>query len=562
MSTNGKLKFAGLCRVSTEGQEKKGESLATQRQQITQAVSQLGGEVVRWYSGQEHGTAGYERKEFDRLLADAQKRQKSFDALMVTDADRWSRDNERSKQGLKIFKDNNIRFFIGSMEHDLFNPAAILYLGMSAEIGGFIAMQMKRKSMENRIKRAKRGCPSRGNMPFGRTFNRETETWGVIEEKKQLIQECAERYLLGESIERLALEKGMKPNQLHKIITRQSGTELVQTFTAKDLNINETTTCQIPRLLTDEIIKACLDRAKANRTYHHGQLKNRYLLSRMIFCEDCGYSFFGATNTVNSKWRYYRHIPMSRVKDSCNAPRTKGRNAKPQIKAEELENIVLRHLFETFGNPVAIEKAIQAAIPNMFQIKIDEKRLQQLDKELGKVKRSRDTILNLITDEQLNQEQASKKLSELKLREKVLSEEIDRLLDNRDTRPDPTKIKNIAKKVSIRFKRHRQTNAKLVARKRDIMHDYESMTWEEKRTLVESVFNGKTESGKRMGVFIKFNKDAKNYSFTIRGHLIEASGLLPLSDSMQEAYFSDCGGNVKLSKLTNVGSQQVRHAER
>ena len=80
------LRFAPLVRVSTEDQEKRGESLKVQQVQIEQAVKTLGGVLIPepWrYSGQEHATAGFERKKFDELLRDARKG--LFDAVIVVD---------------------------------------------------------------------------------------------------------------------------------------------------------------------------------------------------------------------------------------------------------------------------------------------------------------------------------------------------------------------------------------------------------------------------------------------------------------------------------------------
>ena len=81
------IRFAALIRVSTEKQAAKGESLKTQAKQITQAVESLGGKLVAKYAGQEHGTAGYERKQLDKMLADAQKERRPFDAVMVAAAE-------------------------------------------------------------------------------------------------------------------------------------------------------------------------------------------------------------------------------------------------------------------------------------------------------------------------------------------------------------------------------------------------------------------------------------------------------------------------------------------
>jgi DNA invertase Pin-like site-specific DNA recombinase len=129
---NSKLRFAALCRVSTEKQEKEGESLRTQKTEIEKAVKQLG-TIVEWYGGQEHATPGYEKKEIDRLLNDALK--KKFDAVIVSDADRWSRDNAKSSAGLDIFKEHGIKFFVGTNDWNLYNPEHFLYLGMSSVTG-------------------------------------------------------------------------------------------------------------------------------------------------------------------------------------------------------------------------------------------------------------------------------------------------------------------------------------------------------------------------------------------------------------------------------------------
>src|ERR1700749_417953 len=119
-SKSGKLRIAPLIRVSTDKQEKKGESLNVQTSDVTAYIAHLDGINAGCYGGQEHATPGYETKEVNRLLADAAKGK--FDAVMVTHPDRWSRDNAKSKAGLKILRDNRIKFFVGTQEYDLFDP--------------------------------------------------------------------------------------------------------------------------------------------------------------------------------------------------------------------------------------------------------------------------------------------------------------------------------------------------------------------------------------------------------------------------------------------------------
>ena|SRR6516165_4037745 len=66
-----KLRFASLVRVSTDAQEKQGESLIVQRKSIERDVDRLGGRVIEWYGGAESASGIEERKELIRLKEDA-----------------------------------------------------------------------------------------------------------------------------------------------------------------------------------------------------------------------------------------------------------------------------------------------------------------------------------------------------------------------------------------------------------------------------------------------------------------------------------------------------------
>src|SRR5437764_14131482 len=94
------MRMAGLCRVSTEGQAARGESLRVQRQVIEAACRQRGLTVAVWYSGQEHATPAQERSIFENMLRDAATDE--WDGVMVADTSRWSRDNEASKRAVRI----------------------------------------------------------------------------------------------------------------------------------------------------------------------------------------------------------------------------------------------------------------------------------------------------------------------------------------------------------------------------------------------------------------------------------------------------------------------------
>lgn len=503
---NKALRFAGLIRVSTEQQAEEGESLRTQKASIEKDAAQLGGTIVAWYGGQEHATPGYEKSEVDRLVRDAAKDRRAFDAVMVANADRWSRDNTKSQAGLDVFKLNRVRFFVGVSEYDLYNPEHVLFLGMSAVIGRFQAQHQNRKSMLNRIERAKRGLPTCGKLPFGRTFDRKAERWGIDPKQQALVADCAKRYLAGERLPDLAEEYGLNHSNLHKVLMHRCGTDWEIVFESDELNIHETVKIAVPRLLDERTIAAVRRKALANKTFEHKQPKYQYLLGGMVFCAHCGYAMFGQTN--HGKRSYYRHAHTYRVR-GCTQPKT-------WVLAEDLEENVIRHLFETFGNPLAVQRAIDEATPNRDKIAEYQERQKRLEDALAKVKVGRDRILRLVTKGTITDTDAEDELSALAKREQGHHEELSRLEECLANVPTKELMHAVAGRVSAKFTALRHhANASL-----------DDMTWDDRRLLCQTVFGGNLPDGRRMGVYISWDED-KQWRYTIRGHLIDELDQLP-----------------------------------
>jgi len=533
--TKPKLRFAALCRVSTERQ-RKGESLNVQKSQIQKAADELGGKIVQYYGGVEHGTAGYEKAEIDRLLADAEKKSCPFNSVIVNHTDRWSRDNTKSHQGLQILNNANIRFFVRTTEYDLEIPEHRLFLEMSAVFGSFQARQQKLTSIDSRIKKAQRGCSACGKRPFGRTWGKQDERWDVDEKKKAMVEDVARRYLAGEKLPMLADEYGVNAANLHKVLMKRCS----DTWTQKFRKNNEVITVEtkVPRLLSEQTINALRRKAEANRTYNHGQQKYFYLLHGFIFCEDCGYAMFGQTN--HNGHQYYRHAHERRMR-KCNTTKT-------WIPEEVISDLVMKYLFDMFGNPAAIQKAVEKAMPDLQKIKQYQKRVGRIGDELKKVERSRERTLRRMNNEDITESQASKEFKLLKQKESSLCAERDRLNEYLGNRPNESTIRDVSRRVFKQFSRGVKT--KLTATKRHIDHAYGEMTNEDKRALLEMIFSGKLPNGRPMGVYITWNED-KQWRFSIHGHLVNETGLLPLNKAQRKAFFNfdESGGGHKRKKL-------------
>ncbi len=503
------LRFAPIVRVSTEKQEEQGESLRVQEAQIKAYVQALDGVIPDscWqYRGQEHATPQYERAMIKKLLDDSSKG--LFDAVICVDPSRWSRDNQKSKDGLNILRANGIKFFVGTTEYDLFNPTANLFLGMSAEIGEFQAMEQSRKSILSRIARARRGIPTAGELPYGRTWD-EQSGWKVDTAKKQLLEQAAKRYVEGnESIRQIAATIGMPFPTLWKYLTKVSGDAMTLHFSNKRLNINETVDIQIPELLDKKTIEAIKERAITSQSYRHGHIKNKYLLGRMIFCKTCGYAMSGSAHTNNR--RYYRH------------PHDFGNHCIHKfVPANDIENAVLLQLIRTYGDPELLQKAVARATPSIEKREILELEMTQLESQDAKLTKKRNNIVDSIGDGTISKGEADYSMKQIRSQQTAISDRLDVIRRELLILPDPERIKRLSQWVGkILFDISRFQPQEIFTK---------SFEW--KRSLVERAFAGVDHENKRLGVYIEETGDAKQpFAFEIRGTLETSLMNLPLSD--------------------------------
>ena len=223
---------------------------------------------------------------------------------------------------------------------------------------------------------------------------------------------------------------------------------------------------------------------------------------------------FGQTN--HNGVRYYRHAHAHRDR-KCT-----GAEAKAWIPADAIEDKVMCHLFETFGNPSAVKRAIEAATPKDDRIKEAQMRLETVSNDLAKIEASRQRILGLVVNGTISETSSTAQLEKLKERETRLQAERARLEDELAHLPSSEAVKGVSKSIATRFRSY--TNARAIAKGRHANEAFDEMTYQEKRELCQSVFNGTTAEGKRMGVWIRWNETGKKWSYDIEGHLISDSG--------------------------------------
>lgn len=495
-----KLKFAPLVRVSTEQQAKRGDSLRTQTKNLIEDVKSLNGVIPKFawkYSGQEHATGVEERKKLDQLLNDCDKN--IFDCVIITDLSRWSRNNLKSEESVKIFKQNGIRFFVRTKEYSLFDPRDYSIIGLHSIIYQLQADEQTLKAIENKLARLKRGIPSSGWLPYGRTFNRDTGKWGIDKEKKKLINRIANQYLSGKSLKQLAENIDLNYPNLIKTLKERTGTEWTVNFNIPRFKIAERIVIKMPRLLTEEKIMAIHEKINANKTFTHGSIKNKYLFGRMIFCGHCGYALSGQ---VHNKNKYYRH-------------RGKGCGFN-SINALVIEDKILQHIFEMFGDPKIIEKAQTDAIPNLAEINRLEDDLKKLKTEIIEVGKKKNNLIEII-ELSGNDPDVLERIKKHNVRIEFLRDEEEFIKSKLVSVPTKKEIKKKAQLLKRMIKGVSRSQFHL-----------NKMNFTEKKEMLQSIFSGKDSEGRRLGIYLKrtSNKE-KPWLYEIRGTFQTEAGRLP-----------------------------------
>src|SRR5262249_15787003 len=148
-------------------------------------------------------------------------------------------------------------------------------------------------------------------------------------------------------------------SNLHRCLTERCGPVWEQRFDSDALNIHEVVKTQVPPLLDAATIKAVRKKAEENKARKRGRPSATHALSRWVYCAGCGHTLLSEVNYRGAM--YYRH-PKG-AGEGCT------RNGKRMmVRADDLDEAVFRRLFELFGNPEGVRRAVEAAVPDREKV--------------------------------------------------------------------------------------------------------------------------------------------------------------------------------------------------
>ena len=421
------MNIAAYCRVSTDKSDQL-NSLETQKEFFLEYTKRTGDNLIKLYADEGiSGTKIKNRKEFQRMLADAEKG--LFDMVVVKDISRFARNTVDLLQSVRKLKSLGIETqFLTANMTSMGNSEFVL------TIFGALA-QEESANTSKRIKFGKKMNAEKGRVPnivfgydktIGDYFNlsiNENEAVAI----RQIFQWYTEEGYGGSKIANMLNERGIKTkrgnnwsqNSVCRILTNEiytgkiiNGKEEIADFLTgqrKEKDESEWLVTLRPelRIIEDEVFDKAQDILKGRHDSFkitHERQSNKYLFSTLIKCKECGWSF---RRTV----RQYKNTYVRWV---CSGHNGKGADSCPNAVTVDEEELI-QALQDYFQEILSKKKKVINYVIKEFQrvYKAKDENIEyekQLNTELNRLRKSREKYMDMYTDDLISREELNEKI--------------------------------------------------------------------------------------------------------------------------------------------------------
>jgi len=435
-------------RVSTERQEKEKEkTIESQIEELRMFCEKNGFLIVKEYVDDGWSGETLARPALDQLRDDASK--KLFDIVCIHSPDRLARKfiyqglvmEELKKKGIEVF-------FLNRPISD--TPEDQLLLGVQGLIAEYEKAKILERTRRGRIHKAKEKGIVGSVPPYGYNYvkkSREREgCYEINKDEARVVRLIFDLYLKFQSLHQVKKElykMGIRTRKgslvwadstIHRILTNEAYTGTGYYNRRQSVEVDngrryrrslkagrrlrdrsEWIPIKFPPLVDEQKFKLVQEMLK-KRFKPYGKSKRLYLLSGLVKCANCGYSFAGDSY---GRGRYYRCNNRHR-----RYPLPKTCNAK-YIKAELLENAVWNAIVNAISNPAILISHVSALTKKISEDGESLKKEREgLVKEKNELIQKKDKLIELYTEGSISKEQFLKKMKDYDQRESFLDEKI------------------------------------------------------------------------------------------------------------------------------------------
>ncbi|MCF8009977.1 MAG: recombinase family protein [Clostridiales bacterium] len=409
-------------RVSTDEQVQHGFSLAEQKETCRARATALKVSTIKEFT--DEGISG---TTLDRLgLTQLRKAVNcgEVDTLILRDPDRLSRklahqlllSEEFEKAGVKLE-------FIDFAWQD--TPEGRLFYSIRGAIAEFEREKIRDRMVRGKMQKARQGGLPMGFYAYGYTHNLEKGDIIINEDEAAVVRKIFNLFIYKDTgINGVAkwLNKEEVPTKKgrfkwHRQVVRQILRNPVYKgeWHYKDIII------PVPSIIENETWYKAREKLDKARRLWAGNPQNKYLLSGIITCPDCGNTMNGiCPNWWGEKVRCYT------CRKNCQGAKNTGCQPQKMLPAEPIEKAVWKQVCSWLQNPdTIIEKIMHMSHEgNSLQ-----KELQMIQKHLADVDKGQETIMGALSsglielDDKIknNLEQLKRRKERLKQREEKLT---------------------------------------------------------------------------------------------------------------------------------------------
>jgi site-specific DNA recombinase len=572
-----KIRKIGLYpRVSTKEAAKKDEgSITSQIHRLKLRVKEKNrysegkwGKIVEIYEEPGISAKDTNRPAFQKMLKDVKAG--LIDTVMVTELSRISRSVTDFLNFVEELNKHGADFICLQYDFDTTSPAGKVFMTIIMALAQFERELTVERIKNNIYARSLRGLLSGGRPFLG--YDKDPDRSGslVVNEKEaELVQEIFSLYLKTGSVSGVAKELNEKGFKNKKWITKEGNVQGGNKFTHRGVHsvlthlaylgkkeINKDNKDKDQNTLKPEerysiveaswepiVDKAIFDKAHkkldANKVISH-KATHDYILSGLLYCDECGSPLFGQASTGrNGKHYYYSHsknqgcklnrIPVDKIEDKIR------QTLFSLIRTDQRKKDFLKILGEFSGKG-------QKTYTNL---------VKQKEKELVELKKRKTNLMKVLsmTDDEDSVQSILAEVKELEAQAKQVDVDLDKAQIKAQDENRQLDVKTIMAGIeSLKGDNFRKKT--LSSKKAIIQSVIKSIHINPDNVIRIDVWGGKNRPERpersqstQTGVVLPFYKTAKKFEFKdikkpavfqtpvrVTSHLVEGVGIEPASD--------------------------------
>lgn len=311
-------------------------------------AAQKGYTIIREYCDRAVSGRTDNRDEFQRMLADTDKRQ--FDVIITWKIDRIGRNREDIAFNKHRCKKNGVK--IEYVAENLPDSAeSIILEGVLEAMAEYYSVQLSTNVKRGIRESAKKGMFHGGTIPLGYKINRDTKKYEVDPVTAPIVQTIFDKYARGNTEVEIITwlnEKGVKtsrnkPFGKSSLLTILHNEKYIGVYAYQDIRLEDA----IPAIVEKGVFEKVQRLMTVNqRAPSHKWTYMDFLLSDRLFCGHCGENMIGVSGVSRNgtKHGYYQ----------CRKQRRKACDKKP-CKKEWIEKKVLYCTMEILSDDSLIE---------------------------------------------------------------------------------------------------------------------------------------------------------------------------------------------------------------